>query len=727
MTIARVALDVPVAALFDYRAGELLLRPGHLVVVPFGRRRQVGIVLEMADHSEVNDARLRRIERVLPLEPLPGATLELIRFCSDYYHQPIGQVALAALPTALRRTSFAGAKVSWVYALTPAGRELEPGRIPARATVMCRLMEALHAAPAMTDARARAISPRTPALLRQWIDCGWIERRPATAEALADAFASAMLPGPELTGEQRLAVEQIAGNLGKFSPWLLEGVTGSGKTEVYFRLIEAALSRNLQTLLMVPEINLTPQLESRFRERFPRVNMVSLHSGLAEGERGQRWLSVRDGSALVVVGTRLSLFTPLPRLGLVIVDEEHDASFKQQDGVRYSARDLAIFLARQRRVPVVLGSATPALESFHNARAGRFGHLRLRLRPAAVKPEIRLVELHEKPPPHGLTETVMQAIAARLAHGEQSLVFLNRRGYAAALMCSACGWAAECGRCSARLVWHLQDKVLRCHHCGHEERMPRGCASCGNQDLRGLGPGTQRLEQALTERFPAARVLRIDRDSTRRKHAWSAMRDDIHADRADILVGTQILAKGHDFPKLTLVAIVNPDNSLYSTDFRAAEKLFQQLMQVAGRAGRAERPGEVLVQTRFPDHPVYQALLRQEYSSFAEQLLEERRGAGFPPFVYQAVLRAEALHETPAMDFLAEAARLGTALDCKVVVYDPVPAAMPRVAGRHRAQLLVQAASRAALQAYLSLWLSGISGLKSSRVRWSLDVDPVEL
>lgn len=726
MAIARVALDVPVAAPFDYRTGELALRLGHLVVVPFGRRRQVGVVLELVEHSDIADTRLRRIERVLALEPLPADTLQLIRFCSDYYHHPIGQVALAALPTALRRVNFPGAKISWAYALTATGRAIEVGQFPARAVVMRKLMAALHASPTMRESQVRLLSTRAPALLREWIESGWVERLEAAA-AMTDCSAPAMLPGPELTEEQRVAVDQIAGGFGRFSPWLLEGVTGSGKTEVYFRLIELALASGLQTLLMVPEINLTPQLESRFRQRFPNVNMVSLHSGLAEGERSERWLSASAGSALVVVGTRLSLFTPLPGLGLIIVDEEHDASFKQQDGVRYSARDMAIFLAQHRRVPVVLGSATPSLESFQNAKVGRFGHLHLRLRPAAGKPEIRLLEQHATPPPHGLSDTVLQAIAARRARGEQSLVFLNRRGYAAALMCGACGWAAECGRCSARLVWHLQDKVLRCHHCGHEEHMPRGCPSCGNQDLRGLGQGTQRLEQALSERFPDARVLRIDRDSTRRKHAWTTMRADIHADRADILVGTQMLAKGHDFPKLTLVAIVNPDNALYSTDFRAVEKLFQQLMQVAGRAGRAELPGEVLVQTRFPAHPVYQALLRQDYASFAEELLDERRRAGFPPFIFQAVLRAEAPDQAPVMDFLGRAARLGEALESKVTLYDPVPAPMSRVAGRHRAQLLAQAASRGALQAFLSSWLAGILQLKANRVRWSLDVDPVEL
>jgi len=574
------------------------------------------------------------------------------------------------------------------------------------------------------QAQVRALSARAPALLQQWMEAGWVEKRPAT---IPDAPVSRSEQGPQLTGEQRRAVEMISATFGTFSPWLLDGVTGSGKTEVYFRLIEAAIVHGSQSLLMVPEINLTPQLEARFLQRFPGVRLVSLHSGLSDGERCERWLAAFAGDTQVVLGTRLSVFTPLPRLGLVIVDEEHDASFKQQEGLRYSARDVALFMARQRRVPIVLGSATPALESYHNARSGRFGHLHLSTRPAASPPQIRLIETRAARQTHGMSEPLLQAIRERLLRGEQSLVFLNRRGFAPALVCGACGWVAQCGRCAARLVWHLRKERLRCHYCGHEEHLSQVCPDCGNQDLKGLGQGTQRLEEALTGIFPGARILRIDRDSTRRKRSWQAMREDIHGDRVDILVGTQMLAKGHDFPKLTLVAVVNPDSALFSADFRAAEKLFQQLMQVTGRTGRADLSGEALVQTQFPAHPLYQALLLQDYRAFADELLAERKHSGFPPFVYQALLRAEALSERALMDFLTEAVHRAAGHDEDVTLYDPVPAAIARVAGHHRAHLLVQSSSRGALQRFLSNWVPALAQKKAGRVRWSLDVDPLEL
>jgi primosomal protein N' (replication factor Y) (superfamily II helicase) len=452
-----------------------------------------------------------------------------------------------------------------------------------------------------------------------------------------------------------------------------------------------------------------------------------LHSNLAEGERCANWLAAHTGHAQVVIGTRLSIFTPLPQLGLIIVDEEQDGSFKQQDGLRYSARDLAIFLARQRQVPVVLGSATPSLETYHNARSKRFGHLHLSRRPAATRASIKLVDMRGMARTQSISDQVLCAIGARRARNEQTLVFLNRRGFAPALVCTACGWNAGCSRCSARLVWHLRDAVLRCHYCGHQERVPRACPSCGNQDLKGLGQGTQRLEQLLGEHFPDARVLRIDRDSTRRKHAWHAMQDDIRRERVDILVGTQMLAKGHDFPKLTLVVVVNPDSALFSTDFRAGEKLFQQLMQVAGRAGRADLPGEVLVQTQFPEHPLYQALVRQDYRSFAEELLDERRRAVFPPFIYQALLRAESQSESMLMDFLNYAASQAGIGREAVTLYDPVPAAISRIAGHHRGHLLAQSASRTELQRFLSEWRPLLMQRKAIRVRWSLDVDPIEL
>ncbi len=722
-TIARVALDVPVDKLFDYDSTGHVVEAGTLVVVPFGRGRRVGIVFEVGSQAVVPQARLKGVERLLPAEPLPQVLLQLIRFCSDYYHYPLGQVALAALPTAMMRTDYAAAKRHCDFWLTDSGRAFPIEEFPSRATAMRRLMRALRTAGSLHESQARDVAPRALALLNDWVNRGWVEQRPAEdPQTIRAAIA-----GPVLTAEQQRAVQEISASLGTFSAWLLEGITGSGKTEVYFRLIEQVVAQGRQALLLVPEINLTPQLEARFAGRFPGIPMVSLHSGLAQGERCARWLQARSGRAKLVLGTRLAVFTPLAHAGLVIVDEEHDGSFKQQDGIRYSARDLAVFLSSLLRVPIVLGSATPSLETYQNARSTRFGHVRLTGRPAAQKPRIRIIDLHQRPPAHGISQAVLEAVEHRLAVGEQSLVFLNRRGFAPALMCVSCGWAAGCGRCSARVVWHLNDKLLRCHHCGREERLPAACPECGNQDLRGMGQGTQRLEQALAERFPDARTLRVDRDSTRGKHAWRAMRDDIHADRADILVGTQMLAKGHDFPKLTLVAIVNPDAALFSTDFRASERLFQQLMQVAGRAGRADRPGEVLVQTRFPVHPLYAALVAQDYAAFAGQLLEERRRAGFPPFVYQAVLKAEGADEAGVEAFLRQAAMRAGDVAADVVLYDPVPATLARVAGRHRWHLLAQAGSRASLQRFLGAWQPRIAEGKTTRVRWALDVDPLDL
>ncbi|HVY05791.1 MAG TPA: primosomal protein N' [Burkholderiales bacterium] len=726
MAIAKVALDCPVDALFDYRDGGHTLMVGQLVVVPFGKRRQVGLIMEIAEQSAIAMGRLRTIERVLPVEALPSDLLELIRFASDYYQCAIGQAGFTALPAAFRRIQYARPKPDWEYVITEAGRLLHADHFPARAIVKRRLQHRLREGFALGRAELLAISARAVPLAEEWVRSGWVAkqlRSKAQSAAVAEARTA---PEPTPSDEQRVAVESVSAELDKFLPWLLHGVTGSGKTEVYFRLIRKIAERGQQTLLMVPEINLTPQLEARFRERFPGLRLVSLHSNLAEGERSANWIAARAGEADVVIGTRLAIFTPLPRLGLIIVDEEQDASFKQQDGLRYSARDLAVFHAKQRRVPIVLGSATPALETYHNARSGRFRLLRLSRRPVARHAAIRMVDTSGRRQP-GLSDEAAQAICARLSRGEQSLVFLNRRGFAPALVCNSCGWNAGCTRCSARLVWHFRDAALRCHYCGHEEKIPGVCPTCGNQDIKGLGQGTQRLEQALAQRFPQARILRIDRDSTRRKHAWPAMQDDIRGERVDILVGTQMLAKGHDFPKLTLVVVVDSDNALFSADFRAREKLFQQLMQVAGRAGRADLPGEVLVQSGFPQHPLYAALLRQDYSGFANELIEERRHAGFPPFVYQAILRAESQDESKMTGFLDHAAGLARTAGTAITPYDPVPATIAKIAGHHRGHLLVQSASRSDLQKFLGEWRAGLTAIKANRVRWSIDVDPMDL
>jgi len=535
-------------------------------------------------------------------------------------------------------------------------------------------------------------------------------------------------PLRELLPEQQAAVDAIASTRG-FETFLLHGVTGSGKTEVYLRAIDAVLAAGRQALMLVPEIALTPQLEQRVSERFPGVHIVSAHSGVADAARARGFLEALDGRADIVLGTRLSVFMPLPRLGLIVVDEEHDASFKQQEGLRYSARDVAVFRAKQRDVPIVLGSATPALETYHHALSGRYRLLELPRRAVAeAPPEVRTVDTRREKLQDGLSAALIEALGERLARREQSLVFLNRRGYAPVLACPACGWVSRCRRCAANMVVHLADRRLRCHHCGLEAGIPKACPGCGNQDIHPFGRGTQRLEAALSERFPEARILRIDRDSASTPAKWQALLAAIHAGEADILVGTQMLAKGHDFPLLTLVGVVGADAALFAADFRAPERLFAQLMQVGGRSGRHDLPGEVLIQTEHPGHPLYRALVEHDYAAFARSQLDERQMAGFPPFSHQAMLRAEARDMSQALEFLAAArdAALPLAGDA-VALYDPVPMRMARLKNLDRAQLLVESASRPALQSFLAEWHGLLHQLKAPReLRWHLDVDPLE-
>ncbi|HQR04074.1 MAG: primosomal protein N' [Proteobacteria bacterium] len=534
---------------------------------------------------------------------------------------------------------------------------------------------------------------------------------------------------PALLAEQQAAVDAISGATG-FMPFLLHGVTGSGKTEVYLHAIEAALARGRQALMLVPEIALTPQLEGRVAGRFPGTRIVAAHSGVADAARARGFLDALEGCADIVLGTRLSIFVPLPRLGLIVVDEEHDASFKQQDGLRYSARDVAVFRAKQHDIPVVLGSATPSLESYCHARNGRYTLLSLTRRAVAeAMPAVRCIDTRREKLQDGMSAALLAALELRLQRGEQSLVFLNRRGYAPVLACSACGWISNCRRCTAHRVVHLADRRMRCHHCGDEAAIPRACPDCGNQDIHPFGRGTQRIEAALQDRFPAARVLRIDRDSASSPRKWQALLEQIHAGDADILVGTQMLAKGHDFPRLTLVGAVGADAALFAADFRAPERLFAQLMQVGGRSGRAELPGEVLIQTEHPGHPLYAALAGHDYHHFAIAQLAEREQAGFPPYAFQALLRAEAREVAWSLEFLSAARALAQPLAGEeVMLYDPVPMRMVRLMSLERAQLLVESRSRPALQTFLAAWCNALATLKASRrLRWHLDVDPLEL
>jgi primosomal protein N' (replication factor Y) len=724
MAIVRVALPVAAHQLFDYWLPDgLALDAGSVLVVRLGRRRLHGVAVEIVESSEIAPERLMPIDEVVSdVPPVPDDLRELAGFVSTYYQEPIG-LCLAQMLPPLAQGSASRTPLARAYRLTTSGqsalvaKEAQSGTALAAAIVMLRTAEGVA-----TDELRKQGAGVWRAFAR-WRREGWVE--PLAEMAGAEAATPALNP------DQRAALDAAVVEPLAFRPSLLQGVTGSGKTEVYLAAAARVIDTGRQVLLLVPEINLTPQLEQRIAAALPAVRVASLHSRLGATERRTRWLAAARGETELLVGTRLAVFAPLPRLGLIVVDEEHDASFKQQDGVRYHARDVAIFRAQLRSVPIVLGSATPSLESFAQAKRGRYLWLKLPKRATAhsALPAVRLVPTREPGNIEGIALALQQAIADRLAKREQSLLFINRRGFAPSLLCAACGWKAMCPRCSARLVVHRDDAMLRCHHCGHAAVLPAGCPDCGNQDLLPLGFGTQRLERALIGLFPGARVLRVDRDSTRRRGSFGVMRDAISAGEVDILVGTQMLAKGHDFPRLTLVGVLGADNALYSAEFRATERLFALLEQVAGRAGRGARAGEVLVQTDFPDHPLYKALIGHDYERYAEALLAERRSLDLPPFAHLALLAAEAKTQGPMMSFLAAAAERGRAViaaqasPCEL--YPPVPAGLARRAGMERGQVLVQSDDRRSLQAFLPFWRAELEQLGERRVRWSIDVDPL--
>ena len=725
MPIVRVALNVPVDTLFDYQADDATLHDiGQRACVPFGKKRVTGVILAVCADTQIPIEKLKSVHGIFrEIEPLAASLLELFQFCSQYYHHPLGMVIMNSLPALLRNNKPVKLKntAPQPLMLSDLAKQISLDAIPARNRVARRLLAEFQAASVLTMQQIKQISPRATQLIPEWLLLGWVSAQQTTNPS------SDTLKIPVLTQEQTHAVTAITDEFDRFHTSLLHGVTGSGKTEVYLRIIEHALSLGKQTLVLIPEINLTPQLEAVFRARFPTVPLVNLHSGRNDTERLTGWIQAQRGEAKIILGTRLAVFTPLPDLGLIIVDEEHDSSFKQQDGLRYSARDLAIFRARQADIPVVLGSATPSLESYFNALNNRYRHIRLTSRAvqAATLPDIQCIDTRIYKTPDGFTEPLIKALEKCLAEKHQSLVFINRRGYAPVLLCKACAWTARCQRCSSRLVVHLSDKKLSCHHCGHQENFPRACPQCGNQDIAPFGHGTQRIEETLIAHFPSARILRIDRDSTRRKNAWQEILHAIHSHQVDILIGTQLLAKGHDFPNLSLVGILNADNSLYSTDFRASERLFAQLMQVAGRAGRANIPGHVLIQTEFPGHPLYHALQRHDYDASAQTLLAERKIAGFPPFVYQALLRAEAHGIKTVLEFLHRTKNLANPPQ-SVELFDPVPAPMLRLKGMERAHLLIQSHSRKPLQTFLTDWHRKIAALPHRKIRWALDIDPMD-
>jgi primosomal protein N' (replication factor Y) len=679
-----VAVETPLHAgldsLLSY-SSERTLSEGSLVRVPLGRREVSGIVWGAAAPDVVGDELRRITEPCDAIAPLAPTWRALVEFAASYYQRGIGEIALSVLPAELRRLG--NARLASRVARTEKQLRVRESAAPATAP------------PSLSDAQA------------------------AASQRIAAAFSA---PQPVTV--------------------LLHGSTGSGKTEVYLHAASTALGRGRQVLVLVPEINLTPQLVTRFAERFPERRVVALHSGLTPAQRLRHWLLAHAGHAEIVLGTRLAVFASLPRLGLIVVDEEHDPSYKQQDGARYSARDLAVWRGRNESVPVVLGSATPSLESWHRADTGRYERLALPKRIGdAAWPELRLVDMGQLPRSRGsapaLAPPLVAAIEARIERGEQSLVFLNRRGYAPVLHCAECGWKSSCPHCSAWRVFHKQDRTLRCHHCGLAEAVPRTCPDCGNPDIAPIGRGTERLEEQLGALLPRARIARIDADSTRRKGALEAQLGAVHAGEVDVLVGTQMIAKGHDFRRIGLVAAVNPDSSLFSSDFRAPERLFSLLMQAAGRAGRdAALPGrsEMWVQTWHPAHPLYAALRAHDFAAFAKDQLAERQIAGLPPYSHLAVLRAEAKTSEAARGFLAAAAERAKTLaeSAAVMVYAPVPLVVARVADVERMQMLVESASRRSLQAMLGAWLPLLYTLRHERkgpdqrlLRWAIDVDPL--
>ena len=754
--VFRVALDTPLKRLFDYLEPPSGLfaapvSPGMRVRVPFGRQRLVGIVMEAATSTDVPSEKLKPISEVLDAQPvLDASALALLQWAADYYHHPIGEVLSTALPKAMRMGATAEAREErWsVTAEGMAGHAVgEPRRAPKQRELLGHLVAAADAAAragqgvagkaahgggqsAIVGASATTLDgafPKWRETARALADRGWVTSAEVSLTDGESRFAVRM-QGPELRDEQRVAVDAVGEALGRFGAFVLYGVTGSGKTEVYLRLVERVLQQGRRALVLVPEIGLTPQLVGRFRDRFD-TPMAVLHSALTDTERLAAWRDAFSGHARIVLGTRSAVFAPVPDLGIIIVDEEHDASFKQHEGgFRYSARDLAVVRAQRADVPILLGSATPALESLQNIAGGRYIRLSMPHRAAkAEPPRMALIDLRANAEHSGISTPAIQAMQRHLSEDGQVLVFLNRRGYAPTLLCTACGWIAPCQQCDARLTVHQGSQRLRCHHCGYDTRLPERCPICGFA-VKPVGQGTERIEEALTSCFPGVTLARLDRDVVRKRGDMEDVVRRMSSGEARILVGTQMVTKGHDFPNVTLVVVLNADQGLFSADFRAPERLAQTIVQVAGRAGRGTRPGEVLIQTEFPGHPLLLSLLSEGYDGFARTALTERQQASWPPFSRLAAVRDSAKTAEHALEFLTEARKLAGKLPRGVKLLGPVPAAMSKKAGRYHAQLLVEGADRASLHHFLQSWLPQVEQLPSvRRVRWALDVDPIEL
>lgn len=724
----RIAVNVPLSdGLLTYSHSEPL-PPGTRVLVPFRNKTVVGIVWETDISPDMDTARILSAQTAFVEEkPLPQSWRDLLSFTSRYYHYPTGQAVFAALPQGLKETrAVEMPQPPLFYALNEAGRAQTPP--PARFNKKAALWDALLSG-GMTMAALKQVNAQAAKLIEDWAEQGWIETTEAAKPVLRSYHGQASHSEFVLNADQQKASDEIQTAFGKFQPFLLYGITGSGKTEVYFDAMAKVLAQGRQVLFLLPEINLTPQLLKRVENRFADVPTAVLHSQMAAGRRTQDYLRAMLGQAKLVIGTRLAVFTPLPDVGLIVVDEEHDGSFKQDNELRYHARDLAVWRAKQSGCPVVLGSATPSLESWHKAQSGAYRLLQLteRAHTAAQLPQVDILNVGRLKLDNGFSPQALQLLKQNFEAGGMSLVYLNRRGFAPALFCGDCGHTFGCPNCSAKMVLHQRARQLRCHHCDHREPIPFKCPDCGNQDLTAVGHGTQRVEETLRAFLPKATVVRVDRDSTAHKNDWADLYRRIADNEIDILVGTQMLAKGHDFARLNLVIVLNADGSLYSADFRAPERLFAELMQVSGRAGRADKPGKVLIQTQLPEHPVFAAVKAQDYAVFAENELNERQMFAMPPFGFQTAVRADAPRVADAMEFLNTAKEtLAPLLPASVSQFGAAPMLMVRLAERERAQIFLESTSRQDLHRAVSLWVQVLQQNRDGKIRWSVDVDVQE-
>ncbi|OHP63037.1 primosomal protein N' [Neisseria sp. HMSC061H08] len=724
----RIAVNVPLSdGLLTYSHSEPL-PPGTRVLVPFRNKTVVGMVWETDIAPDMDTARILSVQTAFVEEkPLPQSWRDLLAFTSRYYHYPTGQAVFAALPQGLKETrAVEMPQPPLFYALNEAGRAQTPP--PARFNKKAALWGALLSG-GMTMAALKQVNAQAAKLIEDWAEQGWIETTKAAQSALRPYHGQASHSEFVLNADQQKASDEIQTAFGKFQPFLLYGITGSGKTEVYFDAMAKVLAQGRQVLFLLPEINLTPQLLKRVENRFANVPTAVLHSQMAAGKRTQDYLRAMLGQAKLVIGTRLAVFTPMDDVGLIVVDEEHDSSFKQDNELRYHARDLAVWRAKQSGCPVVLGSATPSLESWHKAQSGAYRLLQLteRAHTAAQLPQVEILNVGRLKLDNGFSPQALQLLKQNFEAGGMSLVYLNRRGFAPALFCGDCGHTFGCPNCSAKMVLHQRARQLRCHHCDHREPIPFKCPDCGNQDLTAVGHGTQRIEETLRAFLPKAAIVRVDRDSTAHKNDWADLYRRIADNEIDILVGTQMLAKGHDFARLNLVIVLNADGSLYSADFRAPERLFAELMQVSGRAGRADKPGKVLIQTQLPEHLVFAAVKAQDYAVFAENELNERQMFAMPPFGFQTAVRADAPRVADAMEFLNAAKEtLAPLLPESVSQFGAAPMLMMRLAERERAQIFLESTSRQDLHRAVSLWVQVLQQNRDGKIRWSVDVDVQE-